>query len=77
MSLSGKISLHTCEGAEHQIGRNVCALTGISKTVSFGRCSKTAFNVLSLFWSNKSGLMRSSCCLCVCLSPLSTFNCLN
>jgi hypothetical protein len=26
-----------------------------------------SFNLLSLFWENKSKLMRSCCCLCVCL----------
>jgi hypothetical protein len=33
------------------------------------------FNILlSLFWKNESRLMRSPCCLCVCVSPLSTLN---
>jgi hypothetical protein len=29
------------------------------------------------FWKNKNRLVRSLCCLCVCVSPLSTFECQN
>jgi hypothetical protein len=37
------------------------------------------FSVLSLFWKIISSLMRSHCCLCLCISPVpqSTFECLN
>jgi hypothetical protein len=32
------------------------------------------FSLLSLFWKNKSMLMRSSCCACLCVSLLSNLN---
>jgi hypothetical protein len=31
------------------------------------------FSLLSLFWKNKRRLMRSRCCLCVCVSPLNSW----
>jgi hypothetical protein len=35
------------------------------------------FSPLSLFWKYKNRLMRLPCCLCVCVSPLLTSECLN
>jgi hypothetical protein len=32
---------------------------------------------LSLFRKNKSRLMRSPCCVCACVCPISAFECLN
>jgi hypothetical protein len=34
------------------------------------------FSLLSSFWINKSRLMKSPCCLAVCVSPLTSFECL-
>jgi hypothetical protein len=35
------------------------------------------FIILSLLWKNTSRLIRSPCCLCVCGSLQSSFECLN
>jgi hypothetical protein len=34
-------------------------------------------SLISLFWKNRSRIMRSPYCPCVCASPLLTFECLN
>jgi hypothetical protein len=33
----------------------------------------STFSLLSLFWKNESSLMRSPCCLCVCVPPPNNF----
>jgi hypothetical protein len=39
--------------------------------LDFRQHTKRRFSLLSLFWKNKSRLMRSRYCPCVCVSPLS------
>jgi hypothetical protein len=49
-----------------------------SKRICLATCTIVSnFSLFSLFWKNKSMPMRSACCLCVCVSPLSTVDCLN
>jgi hypothetical protein len=53
---------------------------GASYTLYQNSKKFTIFSLLSLIWKNKIRLMRSRCCLCVCLwtpPPLLTFECLN